>query len=294
MKKDHGWKHDDLAHDLASHLRGGDRVVWEDMQLGPSGSPRPDVYTVPKSYSNFRPLAYEVKISVADFRRDVTAGKWQSYLRYAAGVIFAVPAGLIDKADVPKGCGLIVRSDNVWRTVKGPTLSRVKNLPLEAWQKLFIDGLNRRDAEPKPRRAEVWVHSDAARRTLGDDIAKVMADVAGARRLLDYQLDKLREQQRSAEAERSELVQKIREGAEAEARQVDQVRRELAESLGLSPDAGLWQLRNAAAEAAHSLNADDRIAVLQRGLDTVRLALAQCEPKPAATALASAVPRKAA
>ena len=31
------WRHDELADDLAAHLRGGtDRMVWTDMQLGPS------------------------------------------------------------------------------------------------------------------------------------------------------------------------------------------------------------------------------------------------------------------
>lgn len=77
------WAHDALASDLASHLAfTGGRVIFENMQLGPAGSPRPDVYTIPKVYSRFTPLAYEVKISVADFRSDVTSGKWQSYRAY--------------------------------------------------------------------------------------------------------------------------------------------------------------------------------------------------------------------
>lgn len=287
MKKDHGWKHNDLASDLAAHLRGGDRVVWEDMQLGPSGSPRPDVYTLPKSYANFRPLAYEVKISVADFRRDVTAGKWQSYLRYAAGVIFAVPSGLIEKGDVPAGCGLIVRSENVWRTIKGPTLSRVENLPLEAWQKLFIDGLDRRQAEAQPRRADGWLHSAAARRALGEDVARAMSDVAGAKRLLEYRLEQLRAEQQNAERERWDLVQKIRDSAEAEARQVDGFRRELAEALGLEPSASVWKIRQAAGEAARALSVDDRISDLERKLSTVRSALERCEMPAAAGALSS-------
>lgn len=60
MAKFGDWAHDDLAHDLASYLRGmTDRRVWVDMQLGPSGSPRPDVYTIPCSFTRFTPLAYE-------------------------------------------------------------------------------------------------------------------------------------------------------------------------------------------------------------------------------------------
>ena len=86
------WQHNDLMHDLAEHLRSNsDRMVWTDMQLGPVGSPRPDVFTVNKSYTQPRPLSYEIKISRADFRSDVTSGKWQKYLDYSAGVIFAPP-----------------------------------------------------------------------------------------------------------------------------------------------------------------------------------------------------------
>ena len=96
------WKHDELARDLAQHLREkSDRLVWTDMQLGPAGSPRPDVYSLPCSFTRFMPIAYECKISVADFRRDVTAGKWTSYMQFAAGVIFAAPAGLVGKDDLP-------------------------------------------------------------------------------------------------------------------------------------------------------------------------------------------------
>ena len=122
------WGHDQLANDLAEHLaKQTDRIIWTDMQLGPSGSPRPDVYSIPKSYSGYKPIAYECKVSVSDFRSDITKGKWQSYLKYSSGVIFAVPKGLITKDDLPKGCGLIVRSENGWRMVKGPTLTPIAN-----------------------------------------------------------------------------------------------------------------------------------------------------------------------
>ena len=66
-------------------------------------------------------MVYEAKISVADFRADVTAGKWQTYRPFSCGVVFAVPKGLIAKADIPPRCGLIVRGESGWRTVKGPS-----------------------------------------------------------------------------------------------------------------------------------------------------------------------------
>lgn len=137
------WLHDALMKDLAEHLRcKTDRMVWTDMPIGPAGSPRPDVFTIFKSFTQPRPMTYEVKISKADFRSDVTAGKWQKYLRFSSGVLFACPSGLIGKADIPDGCGLIVRGADGWRVVKGPTLRSV-TLPEDALLKLLIDGVDR-------------------------------------------------------------------------------------------------------------------------------------------------------
>ena len=271
------WKHNDLAHDLANTLRAGDRVVWEDMQLGPSGSPRPDVYTVPKSYANFRPIAYEVKISVSDFRRDVTAGKWQSYLRYASGVVFAVPAGLIDKRDIPNGCGLMIRGEAGWRMVKGPTLSRVENLPLEAWLKLFIDGFGRCDKPITARSADGWIYSVTARRILGERVARLLADVKGAESCLSYELQRLEEKRRTAFEDQRRLEEEIRKRASLVSHEIDGVRRELAEALGLKGDASTWEIRRAAGEAADRLGTDAEATRLSRILERIRGELASAE-----------------
>ena len=123
------WGHDQLAEDLASHLRGNtDRMVWTDMQLGPSGSSRPDVYAIPTSYSRFQPIAYECKVSMSDFRADVTKGKYTDYLKFAAGVVFACPAGLLKKEDIPAGAGLMVRGPDGWRSLKKPALIKCETL----------------------------------------------------------------------------------------------------------------------------------------------------------------------
>ena len=126
------WTHDALMNDLAAHLRQNTaRMIWTDMQIGPSGSQRPDVYALDKTYNpaKFAPIVYEVKVSVADFRSDVTKGKWQGYMQYASGVIFAAPVGLINKSDLPPGCGLMVRGENGWKRLKGPTLRHLETLP---------------------------------------------------------------------------------------------------------------------------------------------------------------------
>ncbi|WP_211109549.1 MmcB family DNA repair protein [Azospirillum tabaci] len=168
------WKHDALADDLAAHL-AGDRLIFTNMQLGPSGSVRPDVYAIPMVYSRFTPLAYECKVSVADFRADVTSGKWQSYLPYASQVIFAVPVGLVGKDAIPPGCGLMVRGPNGWRTLKAPTLRPIENLPLEVWQKLLFDALGRLEERRRlqPRIAHDWKARDVLAREVGKDVAAV-------------------------------------------------------------------------------------------------------------------------
>lgn len=138
------WTHDALATDLAEHLAGNAaRIVWTDMQLGPAGSPRPDIYTLDKSFAHFKPLAYEVKVSRADFLADTTAAKWQKYLTYATAVVFAVPAGLITRDEIPPGTGLILRHDTTWRTARRHRAKALETLPRDAWMKLVIDGVAR-------------------------------------------------------------------------------------------------------------------------------------------------------
>lgn len=172
------WTHDALADDLAGHVGYSNRLTYTDMQLGPSGSPRPDVYCLPTTYSRFCPVAYECKVSVADFRADVTHGKWQTYLPFASAVIFATPAGLIGKQDIPAGCGLMARGPNGWRTVKAPTLRPVENLPLQLWQKLLFDGIERaeRFRRCEPRKADDWRMRDRLAKELGADVAAVFTN----------------------------------------------------------------------------------------------------------------------
>ena len=185
------WQHNDLMHDLAEHLRrNSDRMVWTDMQLGPVGSPRPDVFTVNKSYTQPRPLSYEIKISRADFRSDVTSGKWQKYLDYSAGVIFACPASLVSRPDIPAGCGLIVRSDQGWRVAKGPTLRPVK-LPESAMLKLLIDGVDRLRTPAQPRRADAFTLAHSQRNSRAADVARYLHDLDGLRALIEQERARL-------------------------------------------------------------------------------------------------------
>lgn len=272
------WTHNALAEDLATHLRGAsDRLVWTDMQLGPAGSPRPDVYSVPCSFARFQPVAYECKISVADFRRDVTAGKWTSYLRFAAGVIFAAPAGLLKKDDIPAGCGLIVRGPDGWRTLKGPTLKNMENLPRDAWVKLIIDGLPREieRAKREGRAAIVseWKLTHLLRAKLGDLVAEAVRDRLSAEHRLHDATEALKTAAKEAEDERQLILSRSRERAQRDATQIDEARAALAQSLGLRADAGAMQISMACHEAARRLNADTEIQRLRHLIERMQMAL---------------------
>ena len=276
------WKHDDLQDDLAAYLReSSDRMVWTNMQMGSSGSPRPDVFACPKSYTRFTPRAYEVKVSVADFQRDVTAGKWQSYLRYSSAVTFAVPAGLIGKADLPPGCGLIVRGPEGWRTLKAPTLRVIDNLPLEAWIKLLLDGIGRQGALQRADLEDAYRLQARVRREMGLQIGTLLSDRDTARAAFERETKRLEEAAEAARTERERILKEARESANREASRIDTARADLAEALGLPRDAELYTITHAAARVRQRLEGDAEVLRLRRLLDTVQQSLAKAiEPLP--------------
>lgn len=260
------WGHDQLANDLAEHLsKNTDRIIWTDMQLGPSGSPRPDVYSIPKSYSGFKPIAYECKISVSDFRSDITKGKWQSYLRYASGVIFAVPKGLISKDDIPKGCGLIVRSENGWRMVKGPTLTTIANdLPKDFWIKLVIDGVDRsKRIQLKAGVNEYRVRQEISKK-YGEDLAMALARRDDAQRKLDYRTEDIHKQLGDIEVIR--YAERQRSSLEHDKQEIEKLHHELCSCLGLPAGSHNWDIRKALDTQKSMLTKDGQVAKCQSAM----------------------------
>lgn len=244
------WNHDDLAADLAAHLRGNtrDRMVWIDMQLGPSGSPRPDVYTIECSYSRFIPIAYEVKVTRADFLSDVTSGKALRYLDFAGSLVFAVPAGLVDKGEIPPGCGLIVRGENGWRHTKKPTIQKVATLPRDAWMKLLLDGRGRdvgRGIEPKPRQANRWAQEERARKMLGEELGRMLRDRASARYHLEEEIKRLNEERAKTADQVRDLASQRVAGAQRELDAIHAAIAEAAQGLGLEKGVGAYEIRAA-------------------------------------------------
>jgi len=273
------WGHDELLADLAGYLAGADRMIWTDMQLGPSGSPRPDVYVLHRSYSHPKPLAFEIKVSKSDLRSDTTSGKWQSYLKYAGGVVFAVPDGLCTPADIPPSCGLIVRKAEVWRFARKPTIQPV-SLSMDAVMKLVMDGVNRvyRGRAIEPRRANQFRHAEEVRRRYGDDVACAVKDLVAARARISG-LDRHHEQQEQYHRER---VEQIRKTALAEVDEVNALRTELADFLGLKDAHSIYGLRRAFERLKASVDADARVteaeAKVVRAAATLENALFQLRP----------------
>lgn len=285
MAEQKKWGHDELAHDLAQSLRGNpEHIVWEDMQMGPSGSIRPDVYLLKKRYSTFAPVTYEVKVSVSDFRSDVTSGKWQGYLGFSSAVIFAVPAGLVSKEDVPAGCGLIVRHEEVWRMVKKPTMQLVETLPRESWLKLVIDGVDRavkqRD-EARCRNANQWMAQAELRKKLGDDIGELVARALQSRDSVERAILSAKEQREEIDKGTHRELQWAKERMERESARLTGELAALADALGLPEGSGAHELAGAVRNAAQRLRADSEVQRLRNLFEKIEQATkAGMEPLP--------------
>ncbi|MBA4756256.1 MAG: MmcB family DNA repair protein [Sphingobium sp.] len=270
----HSWTHDGLLDDLATHLRQPERMVWCDMQLGPSGSPRPDIFTMQKSYSKPSPAAFEIKISRSDLRSDTTSAKWQSYLKFAGSVTFAVPDGLCTVADIPDMCGLIVRKDQVWRYARRPTIQRV-DLPKDAYMKLLIDGVNRTHVarRPDPRRVDLWRGSEIVRKRFGEAVEKAARDMVRFQSQIDdlkdqydYQAGEMR---RRIEVERQLLLKE----AEKEIPKLTELRGALCEMLDIDPQSSSYFIRNALSQKMAACNADARVRAAEDRLRNARRAM---------------------
>ncbi|CAG9183787.1 hypothetical protein [Cupriavidus pampae] len=109
--------HHDLASRLANWRRRSGRVTWENIELvvnlpaGGRAVVRPDVFSLVSTYDEKRiyPCVDEVKVSRADFLADVAKPeKRAGYAAVSDALYYVAPAGLIQPAEVPEGCGLIV------------------------------------------------------------------------------------------------------------------------------------------------------------------------------------------
>lgn len=270
------WKHNDLAHDLAEHLRKNTaRICWEDMQLGPSGTCRPDVYAMAHSYSKFCPVVYEVKVSVSDFRADVTAGKYTKYFKYAGGVVFAVPEGLLKKTDIPEGCGLMIRKESGWHTLKGPTMRQLDNLPRDAWMKLLMDGVTRQveRTQIKNRVLQTYFVDQTLMKKHGAEIAELVCRAYRSREKLEREIIAQEQRLQSVQREGAEELARQRKRREESEERLTDAQRDLAIALGLDPDVPMYILTRALWDATRRLAGDEEIQRLRSVLSRLEKTL---------------------
>lgn len=277
--------HDELAADLAAHLRTAKRMVWCDIQLGPAGSPRPDVYAIYKSFAAPNPMAYEVKVSRSDFLADTTSGKWRTYLPFACGVFFAVDHALkASREEVPAHCGLMVRGESgAWRAAKRPVLAPVV-VPQDALLKLLMDGVKR---EGPVYRRRSWDRSlEGIQRDLGADVAACVRDLSSARLRVQMAEDRAKdiaqEARRRAEAIRKEAGDAVAAGLLGD----------LAEALGLARDSNIWRVRDAVREARASLSPGRDSERLGQFAAAIRRALETYQPQEQGSQLETLDPRR--
>ena len=271
------WKHDELASDLADHLHHESRMVWTDMQMGSSGSPRPDVFTMKKSYTNPTPISYEIKISRSDFLSDINSAKWQRYLKFSGGVIFAVPKGLITKNEVPFECGLMIRNEETWRTLKRakPGTGR-PDFP--EMMKMLIDGVGRERGKPLPvqlRTMSAYKEHKGITKSLGKEIAGVARDIIRAKERYevwkkaadtvyeDYQ-EKADQIEKNALARAEEKMSRDRET-------IRTAQQHLSEILGIdAEERSVHAIRSEITKLARAVSRDAVVSELQRELETLR------------------------
>lgn len=265
--------HDELAEDLAAHLRGaGDVMTWCDMQMGPSGSQRPDVYAIPKTYSAFRPISYEVKVSTADFRGDVTAGKWMGYLKYSAGVVFACEHGLLTKDMIPKAAGLIIRGPSgQWRSAKRPTLTPCETLPRDAWMKLLIDGIDRTHRGFRQRAFNDYKSQQKIRTKLGDDVAKVIEEMRHSESMIGYYQQQTEEARAKSRDEETKQRDRLKMALDRYRREYAPEIVQIEAAVGCKVDS--YMFRSNLKELLGSLSTDARVAAASAHLKEAQRAV---------------------
>lgn len=116
-------EHDELAEDLAAAIG---LMPFTNVPLGSvflsnwgEAPARADVVGIKPSYNRFCLSVYEVKISRADFLSDIRSEKWKLYLPHCHRFYFAMPSGIVTRADIPDPAGLYVKGPKGWSVVKG-------------------------------------------------------------------------------------------------------------------------------------------------------------------------------
>lgn len=135
-----------LQGDLARHLQDCGFLTFTEIEIRGTeadgwGTGRVDVVAIkPHRYARKDLRAYECKASREDFMRDIDTEKWRRYQDVFPRVYFAVPSGLVAKAEVPGDAGLIVRGENGWSVVKAARQHAPPKLSVDSVLALLFRG----------------------------------------------------------------------------------------------------------------------------------------------------------
>lgn len=122
--------------------------IWASELAFDGGARRCDFWTISaNSSAGFQAVAYEIKISRADFKRDTHAKQRQARL-FSDRFYYVAPRGLIKPDDLPDWAGLIEFGDGAL-SMKVPAPHRDKDAP--TWQLVVSlirnSGIIRRDTD---------------------------------------------------------------------------------------------------------------------------------------------------
>ncbi|RRF76897.1 hypothetical protein EAO18_26415 [Klebsiella pneumoniae] len=198
------------------------------------------------SYSKFCPIVYEVKVSMSDFRADVTAGNTQNILNMLA-VLCSLFLKVCLKSDIPDGCGLMVRKESGWHTLKGPTMRQIDNLPRDAWIKLLMDGMTREveRTQIKSRSYGSWFVERNLSKKHGEDVSRLVAQACMAKDRLESEIKFAEERAKTVRQESIDEQKRREDNRRREEERLTDAQRDLAVLLGVDPDSPRYLLARA-------------------------------------------------
>lgn len=133
-------------------------VFVAECKTGPSygrACQRFDAWVLPRSYTQFRTIGYEVKVSRGDFMQD---DKWQGYLPYCHEFNFVAPPGVIEPGELPEGIGLYVTSKNGTRLFrKRKAARRDIDIDISIYLYILISRCYIQGEYNTPSQTEYWV-----------------------------------------------------------------------------------------------------------------------------------------
>jgi hypothetical protein len=139
-----------------------------------AGCRRMDGWALKRTYTPPTTIGYEVKRTRGDFMRD---DKWPEYLPYCNHFYFVAPKGVIEKAEVPEGCGLVIAGKRLIARVKAPRrevdpkdLVKIMTYVLMSRAVVTAAGQNQRPEDEDFWRD--WLERKDERDTLGRSVSK--------------------------------------------------------------------------------------------------------------------------